>query len=144
MNTNIDQKNSSQKNNSSASYVVKIDPSYRWIENGHILLWLMKDTCWAMEWRPGGIAMITPTLGVALFILWRSRHNRSEFFHNMAVCLWISANSVWMIGEFFKKEFRPYAVALFVIGLVILVIYYIFFFAKDRKSEQNGEEIGLD
>jgi hypothetical protein len=106
---------------------------YRWIENGHILLWLIKDTCWAMEWKPGGILMILPTVSVAIYLLWRSRGSRADFYHNLAVVMWILANSTWMCGEFFKKELRPVAVGIFMVGVVVLLIYYIFFFKKDRK-----------
>src|SRR4051794_26633545 len=98
---------------------IHISPRYRWIENAHIFLWLIKDTCWAMVWRPGGIFMIFPTLTVAFFILWKSRHIRAELFHNLAVCLWIMANSVWMVGEFFEIEARPYAVCIFIAGLTL-------------------------
>ena len=116
---------------------IHVSPKYRWIENGHIFLWLIKDTCWAMVWKPGGIFMIFPTLGVAFYILWRSRNIRAELFHNIAVCLWIMANSVWMIGEFFEKETRPYAVGLFVTGLLLLLVYYVFFFRKDQQKEKE-------
>lgn len=109
---------------------------YRWIENGHILLWLVKDTCWAMEFKPGGIIMIFPTVGVAFYLLWRSRNSRPDLYHNIAVCSWILANSTWMLGEFYKKELRPIAVGIFLIGLTVLLIYYIFFFNKDRN--ENG------
>lgn len=116
-------------------------PTHRWIENGHIFLWLIKDTCWAMVWKPGGIFMIFPTLSVAFYILWKSRHIRAELFHNLAVCLWISANSVWMITEFLgiDKEYKKYAVVIFAIGILVLLIYYIFLFPKDRRKEQNME-----
>lgn len=116
---------------------VEISPSYRWIENGHIFLWLIKDTCWAMVWKPGGIIMIFPTLAVALFIFWKSRRIRAEAYHNIAVCLWILANSVWMVGEFYEKETRHFAVGLFLTGLVILLVYYLFFFAKDVKRKRQ-------
>ncbi len=92
-----------------------------------------------MVWRPGGIFMIFPTLGVAFYILWRSRAVRAEAFHNLAVCLWIMANSVWMVGEFFNIEARPIAVGIFLTGLSVLLIYYIFFFKKDRETENNIE-----
>jgi drug/metabolite transporter (DMT)-like permease len=114
---------------------VKSQVSYRWIENGHILLWLLKDTFWAMEWKPGALFMITPTLAVAFYILYRSRHSRQDVFHNIAVCLWISANSLWMAGEFLKREWRPTAVVLFLIGLALLVCYYAFYFRKDMRKE---------
>jgi hypothetical protein len=109
-------------------------PSFRWIDNLHILFWLIKDMSWAMLLRPLGVCMIVPTLGVAIYILWHSRRLRAEVYHNAAVCIWISANSLWMIGEFYNIELRPYAVILFIIGLSVLAVYYIFFFRKDRKK----------
>ncbi len=114
---------------------VKIPASYRWVENAHILLWLVKDTFWAMEFRPGGLFMIAPTLGVAFYILWRSRYSRQDFYHNIAICLWISGNSIWMAGEFFKQDMRHIAVVLFAIGLFVLLVYYLLFFAKDKAAE---------
>lgn len=122
--------------------VVYRAPTQRWIENGHIFLWLLKDTCWALGWKWGGIFMIFPTMGVALYILWRSRYHRAEFFHNIAICLWISANTVWMISEFLEvdKEYKKYAVALFVTGIITLLVYYIIFFNKDRRSEKQQDE----
>ena len=116
---------------------IKVKPSFRWIENGHILLWLIKDTCWAMVLRPLGIFMIFPTLSVAFYILWKTRQHRAELFHNLAVCLWISANSLWMVGEFYNKDLRHYAIIIFLIGLSLLLIYYIFFFSTDRKKEKE-------
>lgn len=116
---------------------IHISQTYRWIENAHILLWLIKDTCWALEWKPGGIFMIFPTVSVAFYITWRSRKIRTELFHNIAVCAWILANSVWMVGEFFDYDTRPYAAGLFVTGIVILTIYYLFYFKKDRAYEMK-------
>ncbi|MBS1774216.1 MAG: hypothetical protein JST82_15265 [Bacteroidetes bacterium] len=113
---------------------IHISPSFRWVENAHILLWLIKDTCWAMVWKPGGIIMIFPTLSVALYILWKSRKIKAELYHNIAVVFWISANSLWMIGEFIEWELRPYAVVLFGCGLFTLAIYYAFFFRKDKRT----------
>jgi hypothetical protein len=109
----------------------------RWIENLHIFLWLIKDTCWATAWRPGGIFMIIPTISVAIYLLFRSRKNRTDLYHNAAVCMWISANSIWMVGEFFNKDLRPMAVVFFGLGLAILLIYYIFYFRTDNRTEKE-------
>jgi drug/metabolite transporter (DMT)-like permease len=117
--------------------ILQVSTSYRWMENGHILLWLIKDFCWALEFKPGGIFMVIPTVSVAFYITWRSRHMRSELFHNSAVCCWILANSIWMLGEFFEHEARPYAASIFGLGLLILAFYYSFFFKKDRKAEKQ-------
>ncbi len=81
--------------------------------------------------------MIFPTLAVAFYILWKSRYIRAELFHNIAVCLWIMANSVWMIGEFFDVEARHYSVMLFLTGLTLLIVYYVFFFKKDKEKEKQ-------
>lgn len=113
---------------------IHISQSYRWIENAHILLWLIKDACWSLEWKPGGIFMIFPTVTVAFYITWRSRKIRTELFHNIAVCAWILANSVWMLGEFFDHDERIYAACLFGIGIATLAVYYLFYFKKDKES----------
>ncbi len=113
---------------------------YRWIENGHIFLWIIKDTCWAFEFREGGIFMIIPTVAVALYILWRSRLIATEFVHNIAVCLWLFANSIWMIGEFFDQDTRSYAIVLFAIGMSLLITHYAYYFIKGRKPGISGKK----
>jgi hypothetical protein len=109
----------------------------RRIENLHILLWLMKDACWAVVWKPGGIIMIAPTVGVAFYLLYRSRASRTELYHNIAVCMWILANSTWMIGEFMDKDLRGVAVVLFSIGLLTLAVYYTLYYKKDKQTEEE-------
>lgn len=95
-------------------------------ENAHILLWIIKDSCWVSGWRPLGMGMIVPTLIVALDIAWKSRHEASEFSHNLAVCAWIMANATWMTGEFyFNDTWRPYASVFFCLGVVALATHYI-------------------
>ena len=73
-------------------------------ENLHIALWLLKDTCWVLLWKTGGMFMIIPTLAVAIHIAYRSRKNISDLFHNIAVCLWISANATWMTTSVFRAR----------------------------------------
>lgn len=94
-------------------------------ENLHILFWLLKDACWAVELKWLGICMILPTFTLAALLTWWSRHIYSELMHNLAVMLWITANSLWMTGEFFDLQFRPYSAGLFASGLILLVVYYM-------------------
>ena len=69
--------------------------------------------------------MIVPTLFVAVHIAWRSRAHISDLFHNIAVCCWITANATWMTGEFFLNDsLRPFATVFFVIGLIVIGVYY--------------------
>ncbi|MBK6830882.1 MAG: hypothetical protein IPG92_09200 [Flavobacteriales bacterium] len=100
--------------------------SLRASENFHILLWLLKDLCWVMDLRIMGMIMIVPTLAMAVWIAWRSRTDRGEFLHCLAVVFWIAANGTWMIGEFFYNDgTRPIAIGFFAAGLLTIVPYYL-------------------
>jgi hypothetical protein len=114
-----------------AQYCVPL--KHRKIENLHIVFWLMKDISWCMLWRALGIFMIVPTLGVAIYITWRTRAMKSEFAHNLAVVFWITANAWWMLTEFFEFDEtllwqgisgRQFAMVPFLIGAAILIRYY--------------------
>jgi len=95
-------------------------------ENMHIALWLLKDTCWVMDFKPAGLFMIVPTLSVAFYLTWYLRKEKAELLHNLAVCFWIMANSVWMIGEFyFEDGTRPYAIVFFAAGIICIATYYL-------------------
>ncbi|MDZ4756825.1 MAG: hypothetical protein SGJ10_01630 [Bacteroidota bacterium] len=100
----------------------------RWFENGHIVLWLFKDLCWVSSFKMGGVIMMVPTLLLGIYITWLSKKSKSDLFHNLAVCFWIAANSMWMCSEFFELEptGKPIATGLFVCGIIILLVYYIF------------------
>ena len=106
---------------------------YRKMENLHIVFWLFKDISWCMIWRPLAILMIIPTLAISIIIAYRTRQYMSEVCHNLAITFWISANSYWMISEFFHfdqliiwREFTGKHIALipFLIGVLILLYYY--------------------
>ena len=95
-------------------------------ENLHILLWLIKDTCWVQEYRLMGVCMIVPTIAVAIFLTIRTRLVKEEFIHNLAIVFWLCANSIWMIGEFYYEDAtRPYAVIFFSMGLFTLAVHYV-------------------
>ena len=114
----------------------------RRVENLHILLWLLKDTCWVTSLKVEGIVMIIPTMAVAIYITWRTRKVYSELFHNLAVCSWITANSIWMIGEFyFNDKTRGLALIFFIIGLSFVAAYYLFFAKKERHLTEQEIEL---
>ena len=126
--------------------IYSIPARFRRLENLHIVFWLFKDISWCMIWRELGITMIVPTLSVAIYIAYRTRNIKSELAHNLAVAFWISANSYWMISEFFgfddAKLFGGYegkhlAMIPFIIGVLILAWYYII----QRPKERNNESV---
>lgn len=130
----------------------RIPARFRRKENLHILLWLLKDTCWALDFHIMGMIMIIPTLTVAISITWQTRKIVSEFIHNLAVVLWITANCLWMTGEFFGWDegtwgARHLALFPFGAGLCILAYYYIFLGHKKsfrQKILMQAEELVKD
>jgi hypothetical protein len=127
--------------------IYAIPAEYRKMENMHILFWLVKDISWCMDWKTLGILMIIPTLGIALVIAWRTRSLKSELAHNLAIIFWISANSYWMLSEFFGfdtarigtiTDGKHLAIIPFGIGLAILAYYYLVQKPRETRSEQTA------
>jgi len=124
--------------------VYYIPARFRRIENLHILFWLIKDLCWALNYKYMALFMILPTMGVAILITVQTRHIISEFLHNLAVILWITANCTWMIGEFFGWDtgligtigLRELAVIPFALGLMVLMYYYLVLARRPGFREQ--------
>lgn len=116
---------------------------YRRMENLHIVFWLFKDISWCMIWRPLGIAMIFPTLAIAIVIAWRTRQYMSELCHNLAITVWIAANSYWMISEFLHFDTKPVfgeytfkhlALIPFILGVIFLAFYYIIWKPRHKNE----------
>lgn len=130
--------------NNKSQYI--IPARYRKMENMHIVFWLLKDISWCMIWKELGIAMVIPTLTIAIIIAWRTRQIAAELAHNLAIAFWISANSLWMISEFFGfdtiiiwREFTGKHLALipFTIGALLLLYYYVIQRPREIKLEQS-------
>jgi hypothetical protein len=113
--------------NSKPQHGVATSGHFRFIENLHIFLWLVKDMCWCSDFQYLGMAMVYPTIVVAIAITWLQRRVLSDLVHNLAVCCWICANITWMVGEFYYDDTtRPISIVFFVTGLSILIIFYLF------------------
>ncbi|HLG34876.1 MAG TPA: hypothetical protein VI757_08365 [Bacteroidia bacterium] len=113
---------------------------FRHFENFHIVLWLVKDLCWCTMSQTLGVIMIFPTVALAIYITWLHRHTRVELFHNTAVVLWLFANSIWMLGEFYYNDStRPIALVFFIAGLGTAAWYYVSeVFLKSLRSGSAG------
>jgi hypothetical protein len=110
----------------------------RSFENMHILIWLVKDTCWVLDFKGLGVAAIFPAVGMAVYIALLTRKSPREFWHNLAVCAWILANSIWMVGEFFFSDAtRPWALLFFITGFLCIGFYYLFL--KHRIPEPAAD-----
>ncbi|HRH33544.1 MAG TPA: hypothetical protein PKY12_00725 [Catalimonadaceae bacterium] len=96
------------------------------LEYAHVFLWLIKDMCWAMDWVTFGCMMVVPTVLSAFIITWIQRRQTAVLIHNLAISLWISANSCWMIAEMFDLEdlLKPISVLGFSVGIFLLAGFY--------------------
>lgn len=119
---------------------------YRRMENLHIVFWLFKDISWCMIWKPLGIAMVFPTLIIAIIITIRTRKFTSEICHNLAIVFWITANSYWMISEFFEFDELPVygditykyvAIIPFAIGILLLAYYYLLWRPTHKQAAKT-------
>ena len=117
--------------NQATESLYTVSARIRKMENMHVVFWLLKDISWCMIWKPLGIAMIVPTLSVAIWIAWKNRQIKSELSHNLAIVFWITANAYWMISEFLGfdempvwKKFTGKHLALipFIAGAMILTV----------------------
>jgi len=105
------------------------------MENLHIVFWLFKDISWCIVLKPLGILMIFPTLIISIVIAWRTRALMSELCHNLAITFWITANSYWMISEFFAFDekriwgeisYKQLTLIPFLLGMFALMYYYLY------------------
>ena len=124
----------------------RIPIQFRRMENLHIVFWLWKDISWCMFWRPLGLAMIIPTLVIAIVIAWRTRQLVSELCHNLAITFWIFANSYWMVSEFFHFDALPVfgsvtykhlSLVPFGLGVLSLVFYYLYWKPRHRSEGET-------
>ena len=132
--------------NANPESMYAIPARFRRMENMHIVFWLLKDISWCMIWKVLGIAMIFPTLTIAIIIAWRTRDMASELAHNLAIALWITANSLWMISEFFGFDNaivffgitgKHLALFPFFAGAFTLLYYYLFQRAREIKAHKE-------
>jgi hypothetical protein len=107
----------------------------RRFESMHIVFWLIKDSCWMLELKWLGVIMIFPTVFLAIYLAYKTLKTR-DFYINTAIFFWISANSFWMLMEFFNdNRYKHFAIIPFACGLIFVALFYL----KDiQKKEINS------
>lgn len=122
-------------------YIIPL--GYRKMENLHIVFWLFKDLSWCLGFKLLAGVMIIPTLLISLVITYRTKSLMSELCHNLAISIWIMANSFWMITEFLKIDekiafwgitYKHLAVIPFGIGIAILAFYYLWWKPRNKYA----------
>jgi hypothetical protein len=104
----------------------------RRFESMHIVFWLIKDTCWMMEFKTLGSCMIVPTVFLAVYLVFKTYGTR-DFFINMAIFFWIAANSFWMLMEFFNENtYKNFAAIPFALGFIFVLLFYL---SAGKKKE---------
>lgn len=119
--------------------MIKPYKNIHFLENLHILLWLLKDISWLMIWKPFGMIMIIPTVTVAVLLVIITRKILNHLLLNLATLCWILANSNWMTGEFYTYNYKPISFTLFIIGIFFAIVYFIFYNQKNRYRKWQKE-----
>ncbi len=103
-------------------------------DNLHIILWLIKDSCWMLELKWLGTIIMVPTIYLALHIIIKTFHTKDVYF-NIATFFWITANSFWMMMEFFNNDrYKYYSIIPFLLGFISVGIYYFRSFRAVQKE----------
>lgn len=77
-----------------------------------------------LELKTLGAVMIIPTIFIAVYILIKTRQTVDAYI-NAAILFWISANSYWMLMEFFNdNQLRYFASIPFALGFLFVGIFY--------------------
>ncbi len=106
-------------------YKMNLLDKIRKLENSHIVFWLLKDMCWMLELKVLGAIMIIPTLFLCVWIAIKT-FKTNELFINLAILCWISANSFWMMMEFFNHSiYKNYAAIPFGLGFLFVGIFFV-------------------
>jgi len=113
------------------------DNKIKHFENLHILLWLIKDSCWMLELKLIGTLAFFPTIAMALYICWRSSSKPLDFAANLAVTAWILANASWMFYDFYHWPLKPISLGFFCIGLLIISYYVVKVFITKKPDFNN-------
>ena len=106
------------------------------LEYAHVFLWLVKDMCWAMDWKILGCVMVVPTVLAAYAITWIQRKKTATLIHNFSISIWITANSNWMVAEFFglEAQLKPWSLIGFASGLLLLFAFYFWLIIKPKRA----------
>jgi len=105
-------------------------------ESLHIVLWLIKDTCWMLELKWLGAIMMVPTLLLAAYIIYKTLGTNDAYL-NAAILFWIMANSFWMMMEFFNNNEHKYFASIpFGLGFLFVGIFYWRDYVSKRKTTE--------
>jgi len=77
-----------------------------------------------LEFKWLGASMVIPTIFLAVYIVIKTL-NSIEVYLNIAVFFWISANSFWMLMEFFNNnQYKHFSAIPFALGFVFVFLFY--------------------
>lgn len=112
------------------------------LENLHVALWLLKDCSWCQTWVKVGMMAALPALYLQIYFTWHTRHCAEDFVHNLAVSLWIAANVIWMLGEFFFNDGTRWLCQwFFFAGLGLLFAFHFYQYTKSMMSTMSTGSI---
>jgi hypothetical protein len=91
-----------------------------------------------LQFKLLGTTVAVPTIIVALYLVFITRDYPKRFWPNLAVLFWISANTTWMLGEFYRFSFVIPALALFCAGILAIMLYVYIILTGSKPQQYKG------
>ena len=116
---------------------MRIVKNGRVVENVPLILNLLKDSSWCYAWVWVGTIAIVPILTYQVYTIWKCRGDVHATIKGMVSGLILSANAIWMFGDFYfgQDHFRNVARWLFSGGLILGLVYLLFSLRKGKEDE---------
>jgi hypothetical protein len=81
-----------------------------------------------------GAVMMIPTVFLAIYIMYKTIGTK-DLYLNAAIFFWISANSFWMMMEFFNdNKYKYFASIPFGLGFLFVAVFYWHDYQSKRSA----------
>ena len=116
---------------------MRIVKNGRVVENVPLILNLLKDSSWCYAWVWVGTVAVVPILSYQIYTIWKCRKDVHATIHGAVSGMILSANAIWMFGDFYfgQDHFRNVARWMFSIGMILGLIYLLFSLRKSKEDE---------
>lgn len=85
----------------------------QYLEQLHVLFWILKDMLWCIELKPLAIGLGIITILYSIFVIYLKPR-----LLNFAILCWILANFFWMCSDFYSVNTSYFYIPLFLLGVI--------------------------
>lgn len=125
---------------------MRIVKNGRVVENVPLILSLLRDSSWCYAWVWVGTIAVVPIITYQVYTIWKFRKDVHASAQAVVSGFLLSANAIWMFGDFFfgQDHFRSVARWIFTIGLIIGAAYMIFIVRRRQDEDEKDAHAHSD